>query len=466
MMMDVDVDAIVPWEGQPRKHFDEGAHRELRRSVAERGVIQPLVLRVTGEEGVYQLVCGERRWRAAKAAGVGCVPAVVRELDDKDAMELAMMENLRRQDLDVLEEAEGFHALLELGFSVKEMAERFGKGRDFINGRLELRRLDGETREALLDRRVTIQTAVALGRLEEGQRGEALRRVVHPDFQEEPLSQRQALDMIRREYVRPNEARREWEARAGGLGREWPGARVAGYEEGMELAAAGSGYVGVDERPAVFEVAGEWREDMENVPTWGELAGRYGAQEVVCPPKRPGGDVRVVVEKQPLVDADVVQAPVGRHLFPKPVGGRDAGVEQGVLKKAMEEKAAADARRRGQLKGLVEVLGGRMEELLGGDVRPAFRQYMEVLRRDYRCFQGVYNLLYDGDLNGWDGDDCAKLAEWVDGIVEEHGLGGFLWLLFAEQMVGGESVAGWMEVLGVDGKEYPDLVSEEGEGDD
>lgn len=459
-MRDVSVDAIVQWDAQPRKHFDEEAHKELLRSVADKGVIQPLVLRVTDEEGVYQLVCGECRWRAAKAAGIEFVPAVVRELDDKAAMELAMMENLRRQDLDVLEEADGFYALMKLGFSVNEMAHRFKKGRDFINARLELRKLDEASKEALIDKRVTIQTAVVLSRLDEEQRSEALTRVVHPSHQAEPLSQRQALDLLKRDYIRPNEDRREWEARERMLAKDFPGAKILDYEESLEARDVASGYVRAEDTPAVWEVTPVLRVDMEAVPTWGELAKKYRGQMVVCAPEKRGEDPVLMVEKQPLIEADIAQAKVGKNVFPKPASESDAEEERLEAEKRRQENQATQERQKEQVLALINELRGKeLSGLLG--------RWIDFVRDAYdQNFQDLYNLVHGEDLNAYDDEDALKIRKWLAHVIASDGEKGLVWLVVADAVAEFRGAAGdWVEAAGLDVSAYPDLVKEEGGGD-
>ncbi len=129
---------IEPNRNQPRKEFDREALQQLADSIREHGVLQPLLVRSIGESS-YQLVAGERRWRAARMAGMSEVPVIVKELDDTQAMEIALIENLQREDLNPIEEALGYQALIEqYGMTQEEVAKRVGKSRPAIANALRL----------------------------------------------------------------------------------------------------------------------------------------------------------------------------------------------------------------------------------------------------------------------------------------------------------------------------------------
>ncbi len=130
---------IEPNRGQPRKHFDEEALGALADSIKEHGVLQPLVVRPIPGGGTYQLVAGERRWRAARMAGLSVVPVVIRELDDREATEIALIENLQREDLNPIEEAEGYQTLMQgFGLTQDEVSQRVGKSRPAVANALRL----------------------------------------------------------------------------------------------------------------------------------------------------------------------------------------------------------------------------------------------------------------------------------------------------------------------------------------
>lgn len=140
---------LEPNRNQPRKEFDEEALAELADSISQHGILQPLLVRpIFG--GGYQIVAGERRWRAARMAGLSTVPAIVRELDDEQVMELALIENLQREDLTPLEEALGYQSLMDgYGMTQDEVSKAVGKSRPTITNALRLLKLPEEIREMI-----------------------------------------------------------------------------------------------------------------------------------------------------------------------------------------------------------------------------------------------------------------------------------------------------------------------------
>ncbi len=138
-MQQVDVNLLKPSPQQPRKAFDPEAIAELARSIASKGVLQPLLLRPLGEG--YEIIAGERRYRAALEAGLSTVPAIVRELSEQEALEIAIVENLQREDLSPLEEARAFEQLLSFGLSQEELADVVGKSRSAVANTLRLLKL-------------------------------------------------------------------------------------------------------------------------------------------------------------------------------------------------------------------------------------------------------------------------------------------------------------------------------------
>ena len=140
---------VEPNPNQPRQDFDEEELQNLSDSIAEHGVVQPLTVRQLSS-GYYQIIAGERRWRAARMAGLSDIPAVIIEADDKKAMELALIENLQRQDLNPVEEALGYQSLIqEYGLTQEEAAKRVGKSRPAVANALRLLGLCPEVMEYL-----------------------------------------------------------------------------------------------------------------------------------------------------------------------------------------------------------------------------------------------------------------------------------------------------------------------------
>lgn len=153
---------IVPNKDQPRKTFDEAALDELADSIRQHGILQPLLVRPIAAGG-YQLVAGERRWRASKRAGLKEVPVVVKELSDTETMEIAIIENLQREDLNPIEEAEGLQALIDkCGFTQEQVAVSVGKSRPAIANSLRLLKLPPEVRDMAKNGEISAGHARAL----------------------------------------------------------------------------------------------------------------------------------------------------------------------------------------------------------------------------------------------------------------------------------------------------------------
>ena len=141
------INEIIPNKEQPRKTFDEGALQELADSITVHGVLQPLLVRPLLSGG-YQLIAGERRWRASRMAGLKEVPVIIRELSDSEAMEIAIIENLQREDLNPIEEAEGLQALIDkCDYTQEQVAVSVGKSRPAIANALRLLKLPEEVRQ-------------------------------------------------------------------------------------------------------------------------------------------------------------------------------------------------------------------------------------------------------------------------------------------------------------------------------
>jgi ParB family chromosome partitioning protein len=160
----VPIERIRPNPNQPRRDFDEKDLQDLAASIREKGVIQPLILRAhPNEAGHYEIVAGERRWRAAQLAGIHELPAVVRELSDSEVLELAIIENIQRADLNPFEEAQGYRQLMErFGHTQERLAEALGKSRSHIANLLRLLTLPDGVLEMLRGGKLTAGHARAL----------------------------------------------------------------------------------------------------------------------------------------------------------------------------------------------------------------------------------------------------------------------------------------------------------------
>lgn len=157
----IEVALIQPHPEQPRRHFDEGALSELAESIAKRGVIQPIIVRPHG--GGFQIVAGERRWRASQRAGLHKIPAVIRSISDDKLLELALIENIQRQELNPIEEAQAYQRLIHsLGLTQDEVAHQVGKDRTSITNYLRLLNLPPEIQRMLEEDLISMGHARAL----------------------------------------------------------------------------------------------------------------------------------------------------------------------------------------------------------------------------------------------------------------------------------------------------------------
>jgi ParB family transcriptional regulator, chromosome partitioning protein len=161
-LREIDIDRILPNSHQPRKNFNEDALNELADSIREHGVIQPIVVSAL-DDGFFQIIAGERRWRASQRAGLLRIPVVVREAGPHDALELALIENLQREDLNPMEEAQAYERLIsDFGMTQEEVARRVGKNRATIANMLRLLRLPPEVQQWLREDQLSTGHAKAL----------------------------------------------------------------------------------------------------------------------------------------------------------------------------------------------------------------------------------------------------------------------------------------------------------------
>ena len=191
---EVDIDLIEPNPQQPRTRFADQALDELAKSIESNGIVQPIVVRRKGER--FQIVAGERRWRAAQRAGLRRVPVTLREVTDDKLLEIALIENIQRQELNAVEEARAYRRLLDtLGFTQEELAERVGKDRTMISTSLRLLKLPADVLSLVEDEKLTPGHARALLVIDDPVRQrEAAKSIVDLN-----LSVREAERMIKRD---------------------------------------------------------------------------------------------------------------------------------------------------------------------------------------------------------------------------------------------------------------------------
>lgn len=192
---EVDVDLIVPNPLQPRSTFDDSSLDELTNSIREHGVIQPLLVSASGSDGVYQLIAGERRLRAARLAGLPRVPVVVKEAASRDLLELALVENLQREDLNPLEEAQAYRRLAdEFELTQEAIATRVGRSRTAVANAMRLLGLSDDIKANLASGAISEGHARALLGLED----ESARRDACEQVLERGLNVRQTEELVRR----------------------------------------------------------------------------------------------------------------------------------------------------------------------------------------------------------------------------------------------------------------------------
>jgi len=201
------IEEIRPNKNQPRKTFSGEKLEELAASIREKGVIQPLVVRKKGDH--YELIAGERRWRASQSAGLREVPVVIQDVSDDTAVELALIENIQREDLNSVEEAEAYQALLEkFALSQEELAKRVGKDRSTVANALRLLKLPAEIKRDIVEERLAMGHARALLALENPDlqkkgREEIIRRKLTVR-EAENLVKRLKSNRIKRQRPRPD----------------------------------------------------------------------------------------------------------------------------------------------------------------------------------------------------------------------------------------------------------------------
>jgi ParB family chromosome partitioning protein len=193
------IEKIRPNRNQPRKHFAPEKLEELAASIREQGIIQPLV--VTRKEGFFEIIAGERRWRAAQKAGLHELPVVIREASDAVVMELALIENIQRQDLNAIEEAEAYRSLVEqYSLSQEDVAKRVGKNRTTVTNALRLLRLPEAIQHDIVEERLSMGHARALLALDSPELIEKARHeILHRQ-----LSVRATEELVRRLKVNPH----------------------------------------------------------------------------------------------------------------------------------------------------------------------------------------------------------------------------------------------------------------------
>ena len=205
----ISIDAIRPNPQQPRQTFDPAALAELAESIRELGVLVPIIVRASAVAGQYELIAGERRWRASAIALRPTVPAIVKTVDDRASLEIAIVENLQRTDLDPLEEAMGFSHLVEsYGFTQERVAERMGKSRPTVANALRLLSLSDAIKAKLKNHTISVGHARALLAFDEREREALAERIERDGWTVRDLERHaQRTNGVRPERKKPRAAK-------------------------------------------------------------------------------------------------------------------------------------------------------------------------------------------------------------------------------------------------------------------
>ena len=174
---EIPLEKVVPNPSQPRMTWHEDTLQELAASIREHGVLQPILVRPAGDQ--YEIIAGERRWRSSKLAGKETIPAIVERFDDATALEIALIENLQREDLSPLDEAVIYKKMTdELGYSIRQLAGKLGKDKGYVENRLRLASAPDDVREMVAQRYDTLSAAYELMKLEDKRRRRSLAKQV------------------------------------------------------------------------------------------------------------------------------------------------------------------------------------------------------------------------------------------------------------------------------------------------
>ncbi len=180
-VQEISIEQIKPNRYQPRKEFDDDALFELAQSIRENGLIQPIVVRQ--QKKGYEIVAGERRYRACQYAGLTKVPCIIMEASDRESAELALIENIQRENLSAIEEAKAYRNILkENGYTQEELARKLGKAQSTIANKLRLLELTPKIQQAIADKKITERHARALLQVDLNKRNRVLNRIISKDY--------------------------------------------------------------------------------------------------------------------------------------------------------------------------------------------------------------------------------------------------------------------------------------------
>lgn len=189
----ISLDRIKPSDLQPRKKFDEKKLKELAESIKEKGVIEPIIVRI-GKNGYYEIVCGERRYKASQMAGLTKIPAIVKNLTDEEAFEISLIENIQREDLSPIEFALAFDKLTKLGYSHEDIARKIGKSRSYVTNILRILKLPEDIKKLIDEQKISLGHAKVLCSISEEK---TLRQLVDKILKEK-ISVRELEEIVKK----------------------------------------------------------------------------------------------------------------------------------------------------------------------------------------------------------------------------------------------------------------------------
>lgn len=202
-VVELKINEIEPNVGQPRKKFDDQKLMQLSDSIKEHGIVQPIIVR--REDNIYKIVAGERRWRAARLAGLSSVPVIIKDVSNKQVMEMALIENIQREDLNPIEEAEAYERLLnEYNMTQEELSKSIGKNRSTIANIIRLLALCEKVKESVINGEISNGHARALLSIEEKE----IQEKVCTEIIEKSLNVRETENLVKRILTNRNEIKR------------------------------------------------------------------------------------------------------------------------------------------------------------------------------------------------------------------------------------------------------------------
>ena len=409
--MIVKISSVEPNMDQPRKQFDEDALMELSESIKQYGVLHPLL--VSDKKDYYEIIAGERRWRAAKLAGLTEIPVIVKEFSEQELVEISLIENIQREDLNPVEEAMAYKRLIdEFHLKQDEIAERVGKSRTAVTNAMRLLKLSEKVQQMLIDEMITAGHARAILSIADKEKQESIAMKVF----DEKLSVRETEALVKRMLEPPKTAKKS----------KFSSAEDAIYEsleEKMKKAAA----------ELEFEQAAEYRDLIENVKRIGEkqkINDTGGDDRDIIAMAKAGDEAVVAIffirsgkllgrdhfhmtgigdsEKQEIITDFIKQFYVGTPFIPKEILTQEEVLDQEILEKWLSDKRGSKVifamPKRGSKHQMMELARKNAQNVLAQD--------SEKLKREERRTIGAVHELEQalgiGNLNRMEAFDISN----------------------------------------------------------